>query len=208
MVAGSGAVIPYPHIDASFRFGVGEGVDLGVRAGWSFLEAQGKFLVTRPGAPGVIVSIAPTFGGIFLGAGGAGAGLLNFALPALIGIPVGEHEFVIGPRLQGYYLFAGAGTGSAGAFILAPGGTLGFAFQVAESVALMPELGVAVPVFGAAGVSGGVGGATGFAAGGAFVQFKLGILIGKKRKVQVDDDMTPPPPPPPSGSEPPPLPVR
>lgn len=206
MVVAGAAVLPYPHLDGSVRFGITDGVDLGVRAGFSFLEAQGKFLVTRPGAPGTIVSIAPTFGGIFLGAGGAGAGLLHFAVPALIGIPVGQHELVIGPRLQGYYASSVVGAGSAG-LILAPGATVGFAFQASETVALLPELGIVVPVIGSVGAAG-VPGVTTAGIGGAFAQFKVGILIGKRRKPMLEDEELPPPPPPPPGVEPPPLPTR
>lgn len=206
-VSAAGSTIPYPHLDASFRFGVSEGVDLGVRAGWSFLEAQGKFLLTKPGAPGVIASLAPTVGGIFLGAGGASAGLLHFALPGLIGIPVGQHELVLGPRLQGYYAFAGAaGAGNAGGLVLLPGATVGFAFQVTETVALMPEVGLVVPVLGAVGATGVPTSTTTAAFGGVLGQVKLGILIGKRRKVAMDD--LPPPPPPPSADEAPPLPTR
>jgi hypothetical protein len=210
-VSQGGTTVPYPHLDASFRFGVGDGVDLGLRAGWSFLEAQGKFLLTKPGNPGVIASLAPTLGGIFLGVGAAGAGFLHFALPALIGIPVGEHELVIGPRIQGYYAFAAAaGAGSAGALVLAPGSTIGFAFQVTESVAIMPEFGLVVPVVGSVGATG-VPTMTGTSLGGGVLgQFKLGILVGKKRKRPLDADLTPPPPPPPGvgPDEPPPVPVR
>jgi hypothetical protein len=207
---GGGVVIPYPHLDASFRFGVTEGVDLGVRAGWSFLEAQGKFLVTRPGDPKLAVSIAPTIGGLALGASGSSVGLLHFALPALIGFKFGDNELVLGPRLQGYYVFAGTtGSGSGGVFLLGTGATIGYAIQVAESVSIMPELGVVVPVFASAGVTGSTG-ASSLSVGGIVGQFKLGILIGKKRKPIDTDDMTPPPSPPPAepSAPPPPLPVR
>lgn len=205
-----GLVAPYPHLDASFRFGVSDGVDLGLRAGWSFLEAQGKFLVTKPGDPKLAVSIAPTIGGLSLGIGGAAIGLLHFALPALIGFKFGDNELVLGPRLQGYYVFAAAsGTGGGGALLLGTGATIGYAFQVSETVSIMPELGVVVPVFGSAGATGSTG-ASGFGIGGIVGQFKLGILIGKRRKsIDPEDDLTPPPPPPPEpSSPPPPLPVR
>ncbi|MDP3235416.1 MAG: hypothetical protein Q8N26_21720 [Myxococcales bacterium] len=200
--------IPFPHLDASFRFGVSESVDIGLRAGWSFLEAQGKFLVTKPGDPKLAVSIAPTFGGIALGASGSTIGILHFALPALIGFKFGDNELVLGPRLQGYYVFGSAASGGAGALLLGTGGTVGYAFQVSETVAIMPELGVVVPVFAAAGSTGTMG-ASGFGIGGVVGQFKLGILIGKRRKALDADDLTPPPPPPNEPSAPPPpLPVR
>lgn len=204
----SGATVPYPHLDASFRFGVSDAVDLGLRAGWSFLEAQGKFLVTKPGDPKLAVSIAPTIGGIALGVSGSSIGVLHFALPALIGFKFGDNELVLGPRLQGYYVFAGSSGSGGGALLLGTGGTIGYAFQVSETVSIMPELGVVVPIFGAVG-STGSSGASSFGIGGVVGQFKLGILIGKRRKAIDPDDLTPPPPPPvePS-SPPPPLPVR
>jgi hypothetical protein len=206
------AFVPYPHLDGSIRFGVSEGVDLGLRAGWSFLELQGKFLVTRPGDPNYAVSIAPTVGGIFVGAAGASAGLLNFGLPVLVGFKFGLNELVLGPRLQGYYVFGSGGTSSTsvGGLILAGGGSVGFAISVAETVAIMPELGVVVPFAGSATVGGSTtgGGLTG--AGSLIGQFKVGILIGKQRK-PIDpnaEDMSAPPPPPPAfdGPPPPPLP--
>ncbi len=215
--ASSGLFVPYPHLDGSFRFGVTDGVDLGVRAGWSFLELQGKFLVTRPGDPKYAVSIAPTVGGIFLGVGGAGAsasvGLLNFGLPMLIGFKFGLHELILGPRLQGYYLFGsgGSSSGSAtGLLILAGGASVGFAFAVSETLAILPEFGLVVPFLGAAGVSGGSTstGALG-GAGGVIGQFKVGILIGKQRKPideNAEDSSAPPPPPAVEGPPPPPLP--
>jgi hypothetical protein len=206
----AGSTIPYPHLDASFRLGITESVDLGLRAGWSFLEAQGKFLLTKPGDPKLAVSLAPTFGGIALGANGASAGLLHFALPALIGFKFNDNELVLGPRLQGYYFFAGSSGGGGGALVLGPGVTIGYVFQVAETVGIMPELGLFVPVFGAAGATGS-GSASGFGLGGAAGQFKVGILIGKRRKaIEPEEDMTPPPAPAPSepSSSPPPLPVR
>lgn len=208
--------IPYPHLDASFRYGITDGIDLGARAGFSFLELQGKFLVTKPGAPGVIVSIAPTIGGIFIGDASIGAGLLNFAVPALIGIPFGDHEFVIGPRLQGIFAFA-----NSGALLLGPGTSAGVAFQVSEQIAVMPEVSVVLPVFGSLSTL--TSTAAGAGLGGVLWQVKVGLLVGKKRRVVVEEDelpmdsttprsnMPPPPPPPPPSNEPiapPPLPTR
>lgn len=177
---GTGASLaPYPHLDGSVRYGVTESVDLGLRAGWSFLEAQAKFLLTKPGDPKLAVSLAPTFGGLALADRTSGFGLLHFAVPALIGIKFGPHELVLGPRLQGYYVFAGNTAGRVGGLVLAPGATVGIALGLGDRVTILPELGVAVPVLGSvsslgtAQTSAGVGGLIG--------QVKLGILFGKQR---------------------------
>ncbi|MCA3014885.1 MAG: hypothetical protein INH41_21070 [Myxococcaceae bacterium] len=197
---------PYPHLDASFRYGITDGIDLGLRGGWSFLEAQGKFLLTKPTDPKLAISLAPTVGGIAVGAAGATVGLLNFSVPLLIGLKgeprqfsrlggmVAGNELVIGPRLQGYYLFgSSAGSGSAGALVLAPGVTLGYAIQVSETLCILPELAIVVPAFATAGATS-IPGQSGFGIGGALVQLKLGILIGKGRTVaEPDEDLTPPP---------------
>lgn len=198
-----------PHVDASIRYGVADRVDLGVRAGSSFLELQGKFLLTTPGDPNIAVSIAPTVGGIAVfggdGSTGGSAGLLNIGVPVLVGIKVGGgSEFVIGPRLQNFVVFgSGGGTGGAG-YVMALGGSLGFFWRIADNFGLMPEVAAAYPVVG--GVSSIAGGLQGVGSSGAFVQFKLGVMIGGGRKPPSNPDLRqappPPPPMPPAGGEP------
>lgn len=198
-----------PHVDASIRYGVAERVDIGVRAGSSFLELQGKFLVTTPGDPNIAVSIAPTVGGIaiFGGSGTTGgtAGLINVGVPVLVGIKVGGgSEFVIGPRAQNI-IFFGSGGGSGGSvYLLGLGGSLGFFWRIADNFGLLPEVSAVYPVVGnisslgsSAAFSGG---------GGALLQFKLGVMIGGGRKPKPNPDLQqappPPPPMPPAGGEP------
>lgn len=187
----------FPHVDVSARFGVSEGVDLGFRTGLSFLEFQGKFLFTRPGDPNLAVSFAPTVGGLVLGGGSAAAGILNIALPVLIGIKTsGGSEFIIGPRLQNLVLFGTVGGGTGGAIYgLAPGGSLGFAWRISDHFALLPEVSAVFPALGTTAFASQFTAASALNAGVAIVQFKLGVLIGRFRPLQQNEDLRQLPPP-------------
>lgn len=205
VASGSGTAI-VPHVDAAVRYGVADSVDIGVRAGSSFLELQGKFLFTRAGDPNIAVSLAPTLGGFIVAGGGAGGGVLNIGVPVLIGIKTsGGSEFVIGPRVQTLVILGASSSGSATAALFGVGGSLGFAWRISDNFGLMPEFAAVYPVAGGAAASG-IGSAfQGLNAGGAFIQFKLGILIGRFRKVAHNDDIQqgpPPPPPPPPAFQP------
>ncbi|MFO0599519.1 MAG: hypothetical protein U0228_29710 [Myxococcaceae bacterium] len=173
-----------PHVDVSGRFGISEGVDLGLRAGMSFLEAQAKFLFTTPGAP-IAVSLAPTFGGLVLGSGGAtggvGLGILNIGIPVLIGFKTrGGSEFVLGPRLQNLIAFT-SGTGTSTVYGLGAGGSLGFFLRVSDNFGLMPEASLVVPVVGASAFATQIPTASTVNAGVVMFQFKLGVMIGRFR---------------------------
>lgn len=217
--AGSGGTTFLPHVDASIRYGVAERVDIGVRAGSSFLELQSKFLVTTPGDPNIAVSIAPTVGGL-VGVGststsGGSAGLLNIGVPVLIGIKTsGGSEFVIGPRMQNIIFFGGGSGGSGSVYLMGLGGSLGFFWRIADNFGLLPEVAAVYPVVGAAAASGaGSTGLQGLSANGVLMQFKLGVIIGGGRKPgsRPNEDLRqapppPPPMPPPGGDAPPPPP--
>ena len=172
-----------PHVDAAVRFGVSDRVDLGVRAGSSFLEFQTKFMVTDPANPLLAASIAPTLGGIFAGdasQSGTGSttatGILDLAVPVLVGFKFhGGHQLILGPRLQSIFVFSGG----ASSVILGVGSSVGFAWRLTDNFILLPEVSAVYPVVG--GDESGVvlkGLVTG---GGTFVQFKLGILFGRMR---------------------------
>lgn len=200
-----------PHIDVSARFGVGDGVDLGLRAGLSFLELQGKFLFTKPGAPGVAVSFAPTVGGLLLSGGSTTGssglvGLLNIGLPVLIGFKTsGGSEFVLGPRLQNLVLLAGTSASGGTVYGLGAGGSLGFAWRITDNFGLMPEASIVVPLLGASAFSSQFQSSSALGAGVFVFQFKLGVLVGRFRPLKVNDDLKQGPPPPPAG--PPPVPT-
>jgi hypothetical protein len=195
-------------VDASIRYGVAERVDIGVRAGSSFLEFQSKFLLTTPGDPDIAVSIAPTVGGVFVfgstsATSSAGGGILNIGVPVLIGIKTsGGSEFIIGPRVQNLVFFGGTGannaSGSGTGYLLGLGGSLGFFWRIADNFGLLPEISAVYPVVGAASQV--AGGLQGVGAQGAMLQFKLGVIIGGGRKPgqgNPDLQQRPPPPPPP-----------
>lgn len=192
----------FPVVDVSARFGVTDGIDLGARVGTGTgLEVQGKFLLTKPGDPNLAVSFAPTFGGFAIGVGGAAVALLGLNLPVLVGIKLGEHELILGPRLYSWYFGGGGGGQSAGGLVLMPGMSVGFAAQLSDSFALIPELSFVVPVGAAAGVSQALGGgsaASSINAFAPFMSFRLGIefgRMGKRAPPEPIEPLTPPPPP-------------
>jgi hypothetical protein len=214
--ASAAGVAAIPHVDASVRFGVSERVDLGVRAGSSFLELQSKFMFTDPENPLWAGSIAPTLGGIFasgssqasMGSSNA-TGIFNLGVPVLVGLKLrGGHQIILGPRVQTLLVF---GSGSPTTVILGLGSSVGFAWRLTDNFILLPEVSAVYPVVG--------GDSTGaifrdlIAAGGTFVQFKLGILFGRMRPragedtapqqrrgqpPPTEDTTAQPPPPPPS----------
>lgn len=195
-----------PHVDVAARFGVSDGVDLGLRAGLSFLELQAKFLFTRPGDRHLAVSLAPTAGGLLVpGSGNAPVqGLLNIAVPVLIGIKTsGGSELVLGPRLQNLILMSGTST----VYGLGAGGSIGFAFRFTDNFGLMPEASIVVPILGASAFSSQLTTSSLTGDGLFLFQFKIGVLVGRFRSVQStpNDDLKQAPPPaaiPPPGQVP------
>ncbi len=192
-----GTVVTLPHVDLSARYGITEGVDLGLRLGSSFIELQGKFQLTRPEfGSGFVASFAPTVGGVYAAFNETRFGYLNVNLPVLLGYHfAGGSELVFGPRLQTLILFGSTNSGSGLGGILAPGASLGFAWQITEGFALMPEVSMSVPVVGSASDLNG-NSATGAGTGGFFTNIKLGLLFGGRR-IEAPSSEAPPPPPPP-----------
>lgn len=127
--------LPGPHLDASLRMGLTDRIDLGVRAGFSGVELQSKFMLTDPGAR-FTVSLAPTAGG--------SPAWLTAALPVLVGINFGLHQLVLGARVQGTWTFPDGVSATNRA--VAVGGSLGLAFHVSERLTILPELALAAPV--------------------------------------------------------------
>ncbi|HEY0881607.1 MAG TPA: hypothetical protein VGD87_08760 [Archangium sp.] len=127
--------LPGPHLDASLRMGITDRIDLGVRAGFSGVELQSKFMLTERDSR-FTVSLAPTAGG--------SPAWVTAALPVLVGIGFGRHQLVLGARVQGTWRFPDGVSASNSA--LSVGGSLGFAFRVSERLTLLPELALAAPV--------------------------------------------------------------
>lgn len=166
----------YPHLDAAVRFGVTEVLDVGLRAGWSFLEAQAKWLLTARDSK-VLVSVAPTVGGVVLTSGANLGGILSASTPLLIGIPVGAHQLVLGPRSQ-QFVFISAG--ATPVYLLTVGGSVGFALRFSDSLTLLPELAAVWPLFGGLPARrDGTDFLYGTQGTGLF-QFKLGFLLDRR----------------------------
>ena len=131
-----------PAANVALRVGVSERVDLGFRLGTWAYEVQSKWLLTREGAS-TPVSLAPSFM-VLSGAdpfdNSAGeadqVGLGFLRVPVLVGVPVGEHQLVLGP---GVNLIGGVGEG-APSLAVEPRLSIGFSAQLAPGVRLHPEV--------------------------------------------------------------------
>lgn len=182
LVGGKPGLQIYPHFDAAVRFGITDKFDLGLRAGWSFLEVQAKYMLTEPDRSKVTVSVAPALGGVVLTSGPASlSGILSAATPVLIGIPVGVHQLVLGPRSQ-HFIFIG-GMYEKPVYLLAVGGSLGFAIRFSDTLTLLPELAAVWPIFGGLPVTMSNGTQVDYlygAMGAGVFQFKLGFLLDRR----------------------------
>ena len=118
-----------------------------------------------------------SFYAIGTGDGAAMAGHLN--LPLLVGLPIGEHQLVFGPRLITIFGGGGGGGGSAGAAIVMAGSSFSFAAQAGDRFGIIPELTLAYPIVAAA-AGGGESAAGSVFGDGLLVEFKLGFLIGSQ----------------------------
>ena len=201
-----------PSVNGFLRFGVSDHVDLGFRAGGTFLELQSKFMFTDPESR-FVFSLAPSLHGYFLpsitdntGRSTPNTGSLAIPVPLMFGIKLGNHELVFTAREvnQLYFLrdnYPGAPTTQA--FAVALGTSAGIALRLGESFILMPELSVQTPIW--VSVTNQFG--TGSAFGSPLVQFTGGVscIFGrmKPRTGQPVVEEGPPPPPPPEPYVPP-----
>lgn len=175
--AAEGGSVFYPHAGVSARVGVSERIDIGGRVGSTGIELTGKFGITEPEA-NVPISVAPSIGGMAITAGGASLAVIAVHVPVLFGVPIGENELVVGPKLHVWSVGAGAPGSSASAGIWSVGGSVGYAARVGRSVRLIPEFALVKPLF----VVGSANGSTeslGVEANGALMQIGLGIVIGR-----------------------------
>lgn len=212
-VVPQGAAQYYPHVDLAVRYGVTDRIDLGGRVGFSFVEFQSKFLLTDPHNGWLAMSLAPALGGLWSdGSRGLSTpvgsatlskgGIVNLALPLLVGIKLGRHELTLGPRLQNNLIFFNNAQGDGVVYILGAGGSVGFSISLFEYVRLMPEVSVVPTLYNSAGASP----ATVFSTVGQlglmpFFQAKLGIMFGKRGHPLPRADVPrprPAPPPPPA----------
>jgi hypothetical protein len=134
----------YPMSAVSFRYGVAEGVDLGLRFGPGGVEVLSKFMLTSRGAP-VIVSVAPSVAGTFSVPAGIVIGSSQVSLPVLIGIPLGERlELVLAPKVHDSVF--GLGAGQAGGVVnqLFVGGAVGVVVRLGR-FKIIPDVGFLGP---------------------------------------------------------------
>lgn len=147
ILGGGDTSIPLPAFDVALRAGVSDRVDVSGSLGFSGLGAGAKILLTDPDSDLVYVAVAPSATVFALG-----VTLYQFELPVLVGVPFGEHQLVVAPKLYDY--FGSTAAGEANANMLAVGASAGFSFRVGEKVRVMPEYALVVPVLGSAGAFG------------------------------------------------------
>ncbi|MBX7115682.1 MAG: hypothetical protein K1X64_15240 [Myxococcaceae bacterium] len=204
-----------PDFNASFRYGLTDTADIGVRAGTSMLELGTKLLLTDPSNDFIAISLAPSVNGAYIGLGGNGAtmgfGTANVQIPALVGFKFGQgSEFVLGPRVNNAFFFGNSNTGSSGGsgvvYEMSLGASIGVAFQLTDFFALMPEFSALVPVVTTFSSQSGNTSTSGTGPGlGPRFGFHLNFLLGRGRTAETPSaDLPPPPPPPPAPLPPPP----
>lgn len=145
---GAASIVTTP-VTISVRTGVADRVDLLVEASSQLGVGLGlKATLTEPESP-VAVALAPRlFGGtVFVASVG------QASLPVLVGIPIGEHELTLGPRVDYYGVSALGGDDFAGAGITSVGSSASIALK-AGPVQIIPEITVNRFVSGVATVAG------------------------------------------------------
>jgi hypothetical protein len=123
-----------PAASLRFQRGVTDRLDLGLRAGSPGLELLAKVQLTPPASQGVIVSLAPSAGALFLPGGVMPLSRSFLQATLLTGIPIaGRHQLVFGARGQQAIGLDPAtdGGGFSSAFTL--GGSLGFSFVLGDT---------------------------------------------------------------------------
>ena len=185
VLAGKPAIQLYPHFDVAVRYGFTDRLDLGLRAGWSFLETQGKYQLTGPANKKFVVSLAPTVGGVVQTSTGVDVlgAVLTASTPVLFGIGAGVHQLVLGVRSQ-HFIFIGNGAPlNMPTYLLAVGGSIGFALRFSDALTLLPELAAVWPVYGGLPVTRTDGVNADFLYGAAHIgiwQLKLGFILDRK----------------------------
>lgn len=174
MAAGNTLVLP--QFNVGVRYGLSDRAEIGGRIGTSLYEVTGKYVFTDPEAD-TVISIAPSGSLIAFGGGGVGAGYFNYQVPLLFGIPSGENQIVVGPKLRHSIYFGGGGGTSAGGQLVMIGGVAAYSIKVSEKFRFHPELAVDVPVLATASASG-AGSVSGAGYGGLVVGVNAGLMFG------------------------------
>ena len=174
-VNGGGIGLFGPSFNIAGRYGVSDGVDIGARLGTMGYEIQTKFALNDHSQHDALaMALAPSFTAFGFGGGGAGFFLLAARIPFLIGIPVGDSEFTLGPRISPTLVTGGAGGESAGGFGVSGGLSAGFAARVGDKFWVMPEAAIDVPFFGAVAAGGETASGSGF---GDIITYNAGVAL-------------------------------
>jgi hypothetical protein len=133
----TGVALPYGNIAA--RWGLTDRVDIGGRVGFAGTEFLAKARLTGDDAP-VVVSVAPTVGGLFAG----GGGFINAQLPVIVDVPVGKNALVLAPKISTMT----ATVGGEYATLWSAGASMGYALRLSDTVTVLPEFARVWPVGG------------------------------------------------------------
>ncbi len=181
ILSSSEGSITAPSFNLAGRYGITDTIDLGARIGTALYEIQSKFMLTDPNdQSGIAMSIAPSFTAIGAGTGDGGSFYLGTKIPFLIGIPVGDSELTIAPRLSPSFITAGSGDSDVTGFILSGGGSVGFAARLGDTFWILPEISVEIPFVGGATASSGDSSSSEASAGfgGSIINIGVGLLFG------------------------------
>jgi hypothetical protein len=140
------AVAVSPAADFSVRYGALDRLDLGARLGQSGLELQAKLMVTPRSSP-FIVSFAPHLAGqLRVDSRLAITGqIINLGLPLLLGLRLGRHQLILGPRLHVLGSLP-ADRAEPARRVLAVGGSIGLSIRISSAVQVLPELALVAPL--------------------------------------------------------------
>ena len=167
----------FPALNVRAQLGINERVDLGIRVGGTGIEILSKYQITDPASPGLILSVAPSAGSFVVLSPEVQGGIVYAQLPMLLGVPVGRHQLILGPKAQ-EWLMIGSSRG-VGGFVneLNVGGTVGFLLAVTDHFKLLPEVGLLYPLLESLSYSG-VSGTSVAGKNGVFTQVGLGVIFG------------------------------
>ncbi len=133
--------IAVPAFNTGIRVGVHERLDLGLRVGVVGIEFSPKLLLMEPTSEdGVMVAIAPAASIARFGMYGEYQRWSNVQLPVLVGVPLGPHEVVIGPRVVRLNIFAHFDDYDDDLTLYTGGSSLGLALRLGSRFTLMPEV--------------------------------------------------------------------
>lgn len=168
-----------PRVDLALRYGITDTIDIGGKVGSSLFEVNAKFQFTDPRNKGLVLSLAPSLGGIVFGSAGNTAGAFTVKVPLLIGFGVGDgNQVVLGPNIQDIIVEGSNSDGTSGiANEFGLGASVGFVFKAGEGFRLMPEVGILVPLVGTS-ASNGSSTSAGISSAGFLWQFGLTFLFG------------------------------